>query len=153
MPICGVTLIPPRVKHGAGLCGVSQSTPSGRLINSPACLHAVVSAFVCLQANAFGGELDAPHKLTCFGTQAWQDVAPYSSRRHSQDCLPERQAEGSRKPRKRDFEDSTCICLPARSPACGAKAGTFLINLKKFFLQNLVIAPRGNPLLITRHQL
>jgi len=24
---------------------------------------------------------------------AWQEVAPYSSRRHSQDCLPERQVK------------------------------------------------------------
>jgi len=38
---------------------------------------------------------------------AWQEVAPYSSRRHSQ---------GFENPPKLDFEDSTCICLPARSP-------------------------------------
>ena len=41
-------------------------------------------------------------------SSAWHDVAPYSSPRHSQDIG---------RPRKRDFEDSTCICLPARSPA------------------------------------
>jgi len=31
-------------------------------------------------------------------SSGWQDVAPYSSRRHSQDCLPERQVKGSRGP-------------------------------------------------------
>jgi hypothetical protein len=31
-------------------------------------------------------------------SSAWQDVAPYSSRRHSQDCLPERQVKSSRGP-------------------------------------------------------
>ena len=31
-------------------------------------------------------------------SSAWQDVAPYSSRRHSRDCLPERQVKGSRAP-------------------------------------------------------
>jgi len=28
-------------------------------------------------------------------SSAWQDVAPYSSRRHSQDCLPDRQVKGA----------------------------------------------------------
>ncbi len=28
-------------------------------------------------------------------SSAWQDVAPYSSRRHSQDCQPERQVKGA----------------------------------------------------------
>jgi len=31
-------------------------------------------------------------------SSASQEVAPYSSRRHSQDCLPERQVKGSRGP-------------------------------------------------------
>jgi hypothetical protein len=36
------------------------------------------------------------------------------------------------RPRKRDFADSTCICLPARSPALrGEGRGIFLISLKK----------------------
>jgi hypothetical protein len=51
-------------------------------------------------------------------SSAWQDVAPYSSRRHSQDCLPDRQVKGAAGARKRDFEDSTCI-------------RAFLTNLKK----------------------
>jgi hypothetical protein len=29
---------------------------------------------------------------------AWQDVAPHSSQRHSQDCLPDRQVKGLRAP-------------------------------------------------------
>jgi len=28
-------------------------------------------------------------------SSAWQDVAPYSSRRHSQDCLPDRQVKSA----------------------------------------------------------
>jgi len=37
---------------------------------------------------------------------AWQEVAPYSSRRHSQDF---------RAPANGISQNSTCICLPARS--------------------------------------
>jgi len=29
---------------------------------------------------------------------AWKEVAPYSSRRHSRDCLPDRQVKGLREP-------------------------------------------------------
>jgi len=54
---------------------------SGRLTVSAACLHAVVLAFICLRVYALSGELGAPHKRRCFGTQAWEGVAPYSSRR------------------------------------------------------------------------
>jgi hypothetical protein len=35
----------------------------------------------------------------------------------TKDCLPEWQVKGSQGSRKRDFGDSTCICLPARSHA------------------------------------
>ena len=34
---------------------------------------------------------------------AWQEVAPYSSRRHSHDCLPERQVKSSRAPPRTGF--------------------------------------------------
>ncbi len=114
--LCGISLILPRIKHGAGLLQRTAKYAFGRLTNSSACLHAVVPAFVCLRVSPWSGELGAPHKSRCFGTQAWQDVAPYSSRRHSQDCLPERQVKVRGGLRKGDFEDSTCICLPARSP-------------------------------------
>jgi hypothetical protein len=59
--ICGVALILPRVKHGAGLLRRTSEYASSRLTNSP----------------------------------AWQEVAPYSSRRHSQDCLPDRQVKST----------------------------------------------------------
>jgi hypothetical protein len=65
-------------------------------------------------------------------SSAWQDVAPYSSRRHSQDCLPDRQVKSAGgRPRKRDFEDSTCICLPAEA---SAQAGAFLSSLREMTL-------------------
>ena len=47
---------------------------SGRLTISAACLHAIVPAFGCLRANALSGELGAPDKCSCFGTQVWQAV-------------------------------------------------------------------------------
>jgi len=51
-------------------------------------------------------------------SSAWQEVAPYSSRRHSQDCLPDRQVKiAAGTPANGISQGSTCICLPARSPA------------------------------------
>jgi len=35
----------------------------------------------------------ASSRLT--NSSAWQDAAPYSSRRHSQDCLPDRQVKSA----------------------------------------------------------
>jgi hypothetical protein len=57
----GISLILPRVKHGAGLLQRTAKYAFGRLTNS----------------------------------SAWQDVAPYSLRHHSQDCLPDRQVKSA----------------------------------------------------------
>ena len=54
----------------------------GRFTLSAACLHAVVLALEFLRVGALNGKIGAPHKERCFGTQAWQEVAPYSSRHH-----------------------------------------------------------------------
>jgi hypothetical protein len=51
---------------------------SGRLTVSAACLHAVVLTFA-----------GALWKGKRFGTQAWQEVAPYSSRRHPSSFVPQ----------------------------------------------------------------
>ena len=56
---------------------------------------------------------------------AWQEFAPYSSRRHSQDFGSPRRGSGI-------SQSSTCICLPAEA---SAQAGAFLSSLKNSFFQ------------------
>ena len=130
----------PSVPRFAGL--------SGRLTISAACLHAIVLALDSLRAASLSGELGAPHKRRCFGTQAWQDVAPYSSRRQSlsSPCQGRGRAvsvyvvgDAYMRPLQRisgapvsgiSQTQLASACL-REVPPCGTKAGPFLSNLEK----------------------
>ena len=68
-------------------------------------------------------------------SSAWQDVAPYSSRRHSQDCLPDRQVKSAAGAPVNGISQAQLASACLREvPPCGTKAGAFLISLKKMSL-------------------
>src|SRR5512139_3564986 len=63
-------------------------------------------------------------------SSAWQDVAPYSSRRHSQDCLPDRQVKGVAGAPVNGISQTQLASARLReAPPCGTKAGAFLSSL------------------------
>jgi hypothetical protein len=81
----------------------------------------------------------ASSRLT--NSSAWQEGTPYSSRRHSQDFLPERQVKGAAGAPVNGIS-KTQLAFACLREAASAKAEAFLISLEKIEFFNRL--PRSN---------